>query len=250
MRTYAVTGSASGIGAATRKLLEARGERVIGVDRNAPAEVIADLCSPDGRAAMIAAVRALCGGKLDGVVACAGGPPVAVNYFGMVATMEGLRPMLASSAAPRAVGVASQAATYPNYDADVFAACLADDEAAAVRAEVLNPIGSYAAAKRAHALWTRRAAVSQGWAGAGIPLNAVGPGIVLTPLFEPYLTNPEAMARVQAETPMPLDNGRMSTPAEMAELLAFLVSPANSRMTGQVIFADGGADAVKRPDSF
>ena len=73
---------------------------------------------------------------------------------------------------------------------------------------------------------------------------------MLTPLFEPYLTNPEAMARVQAETPMPLDNGRMSTPAEMAELLAFLVSPANSRMTGQVIFADGGADAVKRPDSF
>ena len=71
MRTIVITGSAGGIGAATRARLEKEGHRVIGVDVR-DAEVIADLSTPAGRAAMVDAVGAACDGMLDGLVAGAG----------------------------------------------------------------------------------------------------------------------------------------------------------------------------------
>ena len=40
---------------------------------------------------------------------------------------------------------------------------------------------------------------------------------------------------------------RYAEPEEMAKLLAFLISPDNSYMTGQVLFCDGGIDAHDRP---
>src|SRR5262245_4284346 len=86
-RTYAVTGSASGIGAATTAWLRARGDRVIGCDLRA-ADVCGDLSSPAGRAAVIDGVSRLSGGVLDGIVANAGGGPpetmLALNFFGAV----------------------------------------------------------------------------------------------------------------------------------------------------------------------
>ncbi|QVI60084.1 SDR family NAD(P)-dependent oxidoreductase [Nocardioides faecalis] len=88
-RTIVVTGSASGIGAATAALLRERGDRVIGVDLR-EAEVCADLSSPAGRDAASSAVFAQVGdGALDGLVTCAGlsragAPQVSVNYFGTV----------------------------------------------------------------------------------------------------------------------------------------------------------------------
>jgi NAD(P)-dependent dehydrogenase (short-subunit alcohol dehydrogenase family) len=66
-RTVVVTGSASGMGAATRGRLEADDQRVIGVDVR-DADVIADLGSLEGRQAAIDAVTAQCGGTLDGLV--------------------------------------------------------------------------------------------------------------------------------------------------------------------------------------
>ena len=70
-RTTVITGSASGIGAALRRRLEAEGERVVGVDL-VDAEVIADLATPEGRAAMVADVAAATDGVVDAVVANAG----------------------------------------------------------------------------------------------------------------------------------------------------------------------------------
>lgn len=92
-RTHVVTGSASGIGKATRELLLSRGDHVIGVDVH-DADVVADLGSAEGRAAMVTAVERLAGGHLDTVVAVAGlatptPDTVSVNYFGMVGTLEG-----------------------------------------------------------------------------------------------------------------------------------------------------------------
>ena len=49
MRNIVITGSASGIGLATRKLLESQGDRVIGVDLR-DADIVADLSTPEGRA--------------------------------------------------------------------------------------------------------------------------------------------------------------------------------------------------------
>ena len=63
MTVCAVTGSASGIGAAIRRRLEKEGARVIGVDLRG-AEVIADLGTPAGREAAVAGVLERCGGNL------------------------------------------------------------------------------------------------------------------------------------------------------------------------------------------
>ncbi|WP_408898919.1 hypothetical protein ACJ5H2_07355 [Nocardioides sp. R1-1] len=71
MSTYAVTGSASGMGAAVAARLRADGHTVIGVDLR-EADVVADLSTAGGRRAAAAAVLDLSGGRLDGAVLAAG----------------------------------------------------------------------------------------------------------------------------------------------------------------------------------
>ena len=119
-RTAVVTGSASGIGRATRRRLEGDGWRVLGVDLH-DAEVEADLATADGRRWMLDTVTHLSGGVLHGVVACAGvsgrtNPPelvVRLDHFGAVATLEGLRPLLAAAdEGAAAVAVSSNAAAH------------------------------------------------------------------------------------------------------------------------------------------
>ncbi|WP_262402037.1 hypothetical protein [Actinomadura sp. CNU-125] len=101
-RTIAISGTASGIGRTLAGILRDRGDDVIGVDLR-DADVCADLGTPEGRDAAVAAVLDRSGGTLDGVVACAGvsGPTpltVTVNHFGVLALLEGLRPALARAA--------------------------------------------------------------------------------------------------------------------------------------------------------
>ncbi|MDY7556930.1 hypothetical protein [Cryobacterium sp. 10C3] len=103
-RTSVVTGSASGIGKATKELLMERGETVIGVDIH-DADVVVDLSTAAGRASLVEQVSDLSGGAVDAVLAVAGlasptATTVAVNYFGTIATLEDLRPLLVGSAAP------------------------------------------------------------------------------------------------------------------------------------------------------
>src|SRR5690554_2095516 len=98
MALYAMTGGATGIGAELRQQLTARGDQVISVDIK-EGDVIADLSTAEGRAAAVAGVTELAPDGLDGFIACAGLPPIArplsliaqVNYFAVVATVEGLK---------------------------------------------------------------------------------------------------------------------------------------------------------------
>jgi NAD(P)-dependent dehydrogenase (short-subunit alcohol dehydrogenase family) len=249
-RTYVITGSASGIGQATRELLENQGHRVIGVDL-AGAEVIADLATPSGRDALVDGVRAHTGGRLDAVIASAGvgheePDTIRVNYFGAVATIEGLRPLLARGTDPRAVLLSSVASLLPVSQA-IVDACLAGEEEAAVIAakEAVGQV--YASSKAALARWVRRSAVSAEWADAGIPLNAVAPGLIITPMMAPHLAIDEVRAMLDQVLPMPL--GGHGRPEQVAELISWLASPQNSMTTGQVIFIDGGTDATIRRDS-
>lgn len=256
MRVIAVTGSASGIGAAVRRALAAAGDRVIGVDLR-DAEVEADLSHAAGRERAVAGVERACGSTLDGVVVCAGlGPQVpdpaaivSVNYFGAAVLLDALRPVLARSARRAAVAVASNSAALvasaPNPLAD---ACLRGDEPQARSlAAQGDGFGAYAGSKLALARFVRRRAVSAEWAGAGIRLNAVAPGAVRTPLLDAGLAHEQLGPAIRA-FPIPL--GGFGEAAQIASAIAFLLSDAASFCCGSVLFVDGGSDALARPGSF
>lgn len=250
-RVVVVTGSASGIGAATTRLLESNGLRVVGVDLH-DATVTADISTREGREAMLAGVAEASGGRVDAVIACAGvthsgGPELIIrlNYFGAVATLAGLRPLLAESPAPRAVTVASRAILH-DCDPATVDACLADDEEGAVAAALAYGGNVYACSKRALARWVRRSAPTPEWAGAGIPLNAVAPGAIATPMIEDMLSDPVKRAALDERGPMPLKSPGEAE--DVAQLLAWLTSPENALTTGQVIHIDGGSDALLRGD--
>ncbi|MFF2631373.1 SDR family oxidoreductase [Microbacterium sp. NPDC058021] len=256
-RTAVITGSASGIGKATSELLTERGYRVIGVDI-AGADVNVDLTTAAGRETLVKEVGERSGGVVDVVVANAGlsSPTVAtaaVNYFGAVATLEGLRPLLAASASPRAVATASMASLFPPDEALLAAFLDGDEEGALARAAELaagTPQEAsliYGTSKRALARWLRRQAATPEWAGAGIALNGVAPGIVATPMTSDLTATEEAKAALLTQVPMPL-NGIFDA-IDVAYLIAWLASEENAHLCGQMIFIDGGSDAVIRGDS-
>ncbi|MFE1396988.1 SDR family oxidoreductase [Nocardiopsis dassonvillei] len=266
MGTHVVTGSASGMGAASAAVLAEAGHTVIGVDLR-DAEVVADLGTVEGRRGAVEEILAISGGTLDGVAAVAGVGPnmadaaavVSINYFGPVALLEGLRPALARSGSGRAVVIGSNSSTtVPMIDDGLVDLALAGDEETAREraraaqsalppkvAEHAPSICAYATSKFALARWVRRTAVTPEWARRGLVLNAVAPGAVLTPLMlgstgqEP---DPEAFA-----TPLPL--GVFGRPEDIAFWVHQFLKPEARFTTGAVLYVDGGTDAAMRPDA-
>jgi NAD(P)-dependent dehydrogenase (short-subunit alcohol dehydrogenase family) len=214
-RKYVVTGAASGIGEAATEHLRAQGHTVYGVDIR-DADVIADLSTDNGRQALIDQVDLLSGGQIDGVLAVAGlgGPSPAtarVNYFGAKATLQGLQPFLAKSDAPRAAVVSSMGAL-SLVDDDLLARMLDNDEPGAVAvaerlgtdtiATGMSPI--YSTSKNAIARYVRAHAKDDMWAGAGIALNAIAPGVIETPMIVEALSTEEGRAAMAAGAPAPV----------------------------------------------
>ena len=252
-RLIVVTGSASGIGAAVTSLLESRGDRVIGVDLE-DASVIADLSTSEGRADACAAVLDQSDGVIDGLVTSAGmsAPSLVlpqVNYFGTTVLVDGLRAALAASSAPRVVLIGSISGTQP-VDKALVAALLADDEAAITslaEAAIADGRGQqlYPSSKSAVAQWARRTAVAQGWADAGIPINVVVPGVVLSPMTAALVADPAMKQIMDTAVPMPLHG--YAQPEDVARVVGYFVSPELTHVTGQVLYVDGGAEATLRP---
>ena len=249
-RTILVTGSARGIGEATVQRMTAEGHHAIGLDLD-DADIAADLSTAEGRAKALQGVETLCGGKLDGVIACAGlagadtAAMVAVNYFGTVALIEGLLPLLAKADQPRAVAVSSSSIIL-GHDEALVEACLAGDEPGAKALASETPNVVYASTKVALSRWVRRTSILPEWAGRGVLLNAVAPGTVLTRITRPILATEQGRAMLAEATPIAVP--AYAEPEDVAPLLTFLASADCRYIVGQTIFIDGGKDVIRRGD--
>ncbi|GAA3666448.1 SDR family oxidoreductase [Nocardioides ginsengisoli] len=260
MGTYAVTGSASGMGAAVVQQLRADGHTVITVDIK-EADVVADLATAGGRRAAAQEVldRAA---VLDGAVLAAGLGPAPgrdrarliaeVNFLGAVELLEAWRPALAAADKAKVVVFSSNSTTtMPMVPRRAVRALLERDVPKALKTLRLfgkmAPSFAYGASKIAISQWVRREAVTREWAGAGIRLNAIAPGAILTPLLEQQLATPAEAKRIKA---FPVPIGGFGDAGQLARWVVFMLSDAADFLCGSVLFVDGGSDAWFRAEDW
>ena len=97
---------------------------------------------------------------------------------------------------------------------------------------------AYAATKAGLSGLVRALAIE--WGPLGVNVNAVGPGIIETPLTRSYMDqHPERVEATIANTPL----RRLGQPDDVADVVHFLVSDASRFITGQTVFVDGGVSA-------
>lgn len=252
-QTYAVTGVASGIGAELARILKARGHRVIGLDiREATANVDRfiplDLDNPDS----IAEAAARVDEPLDGLCNNAGLPPRAglevtilqVNFLGTRAFTRAILPNLRANAS--IVNMASRAGHgWREGLAQVkrLAALSSRDELQPfVAAESLDATRCYNLTKEAVILWT--VAEAEAMVNRGLRINSLSPGGVATGILGDFRKAfGDSMARNVERA------GRPGKPAEIAEVAAFLMSPASNWIKGADIAVDGGMGAFNQADA-
>jgi 3-oxoacyl-[acyl-carrier protein] reductase len=217
LRTALVTGGARGIGAAIARRLEDSGYRII-----APPRTALDLASPASIDAYLAAHGSQ---AVDVLVNNAGintlraipeidahtwGEMLQVNLSAALRLTQAFAPGMAERGCGRILNVVS-----------IFALVTRERRAA------------YSMTKAALAALTRTAAVEFG--PRGVLVNALAPGYVDTELTRRN-NLPDAIAAIEASIPL----RRMAQASELAEVAAFLVSDANSYLTGQTVVVDGG----------
>lgn len=254
MGNAVVTGAASGIGRCVREQLEAQGDRVIGIDLR-DVEVCADLSTPEGRKAAIDGALEATGGEIDRLVVAAGlgghvvdGQLVAaVNYFGAVELLDGLRPALAGRDKAAAVAVCSNSAQMGEPAEHPIVLKMLEHDEAGTKAEIGELPGAsvYALSKHALSRAVRRRANE--WAEVGVRLNGIAPGMTRTALFEGSEKDP-VLGKFVDQIPIPL--ARKAQPEEIAAIILFLLGDTAAYIHGSILWADGGTDAVLRPDGF
>lgn len=232
-----VTGAGQGIGAQTVRTLVASGHTVVRSDRSDAStwesiDGAADLGGPldvtDAEACQDAVAR---------VLAEHGGLNVLVNCAGIVVRAPAEEYPLEAWNQVLNVNLTG---TFLMCQAAFGALADADDAAivniASTNGQIAVPnTVAYCVSKAGIIHLTRVLALE--WAGSGIRVNSVGPTIVATGMTEDVRGKADYMRDKLATIPL----GRMATSTDVADAIAFLVSPAAAMVTGQTLFIDGGA---------
>ncbi len=94
--------------------------------------------------------------------------------------------------------------------------------------------GAYSPSKAGLTMLSRQLAFE--WGPLGVRSNVVSPGLVRTPMSEPFYQAPGVLAARENAVPL----RRIATPGDMADVTLFLLSGRSSYVTGQEIVVDGG----------
>jgi NAD(P)-dependent dehydrogenase (short-subunit alcohol dehydrogenase family) len=232
-RRVAVTGAASGIGAATARLLQAQGWRVACLDRNvagaratADANGIAIEVDVSDEASCIRAFTeaGTAWGGLDALVTAAGIINTSPFFETTVAEFRTL------------------------FDVNVIGSFLSVREASkhmerGARICMVASISSYtgggyvargAYATSKGAVLTMMKSCARELGPRGIAVNAVAPGFIDTPFVASAMSDPVRRLEVEAAV------GKVGTAEQISECCAWLVSPAADFVHGSTLIADGG----------
>ena len=225
-----VTGGTRGIGLAIARGLSDAGAKVVVASRSARRtdQFQAEVCDVRDRAGLERLRVSL--ESLDILVANAGVTVraealdlddaglrdiVDTNFYGVFLTCQVLGPLLLRKPGGR---------------------CIVTSSISAIHGQKLR--AAYCGTKAGISGLVRALAVE--WGPSGCTVNAVGPGIVKTPLTEAYMAaNPTRVEAAIAHTPL----RRLAEPEDVAGVVTFLASPAAGFITGQTIFVDGGLTA-------
>jgi 3-oxoacyl-[acyl-carrier protein] reductase len=252
-----VTGSSSGIGASIAKTLAREGATVIVHGRNAERTkriadeiakhggkafpVVGDLSKEEGAKTVVEeALKAA--GRIDILVNNAGGSDVAPitwesgsladwkekfeqNFFSSVGVLQAVLPQMKNLGWGRVVQISSVVATQP-----------------------MTYLVDYAAAKAA--LNNTTVSLAKEFARFGVTINTVSPGPIVTPAFERVARDVatangwgsdwDEIEKRFAEESVPTAVGRAGRVEEIANAVAFLVSPLAGFITGANLRIDGG----------
>jgi len=251
-RTYAVTGVASGIGAALAKTLKAQGHTVIGYDVHETSENVDHFVPLDlGDETSIISAAAKTPVRLDGLCNNAGVPPrsgmeaviLQVNFLGTRAFTDAMLPHLKDGAS--IVNMASRAGHgwRDNLDQNMRLAALrrADQVEPFVTSEGIDATRCYNLTKEAVILWT--VAMTEDMIARGLRINSLSPGGVSTGILDDFRRAfGDKMARNVERA------GRPGTAQEIADIAAFALSPDANWLKGADIAIDGGMGAFNMTD--
>lgn len=234
-----VVGGGSGIGEATARELASTGWRVAILDINTDqaAAVAADLGASHFNLACDVRSTAEVRGAIDGAAAVLGSIDALVACHGIVrpGAVDTLSDDdLLTMVDIHLIGTIRCARAAFRYLREAPRPAIATMSSVGAHLGIPHRL-SYCAAKGGIEAAVKTLAVE--WAPYGIRANAVAAAWVLTPATK-RLIDDDVIDVADLESRIPLE--RLATPAEIARVLAFLVSPAASYITGQAVLVDGG----------